>query len=181
MHAYRFRRATRLLFVLLAAAILAGCATSGTPVANSGPSHPVGNPDGSLTLVVSPQVRWTDSGLYLMAGDKVKVSAQGTWGETPGVERGPDGGDAGVFGSGYWGVQRIVPTAPWGALLAKVGGAPAFVVGTQNTFVATQEGELLFACNDGAGQQAKAHGELTLRIEITPHAQVLAPSPAILR
>jgi len=107
--------------------------------------------DGKDQIAVDARAGWVRTGVNVRAGEKIHFSATGIWGESPGVNRTADGGQAGIFGTGYWGVERPDGYAPWGALLGRVGGS-IFLIGSDNIVTIPQDGELMLGINDGQGQ-----------------------------
>jgi hypothetical protein len=81
------------------------------------------------------------------------------------VDRSADGGQAGIFGSGYWGVERRVPDAPWGALVGRVGTA-RFLIGSSAVITMPEDGELMLGINDGDINLMDNHGFQTVKIQL---------------
>lgn len=96
-------------------------------------------------VVVAGDQPWTDTGLDLVPGKKVTVSASGEVFANATVSGGPDG----VPGRPEWSVYNLVPEAQHVALIGKVGedGSP-FLVGAETSFVARVEGRLFLGPND---------------------------------
>jgi hypothetical protein len=154
--------------VLLVAGLMVGCATPQQP------TKPVETqpetkrlPDGSYEINVDARAGWVSTTIELKEGQTVKIHAEGQWGESRGVNRTADGGQAGMFGSGYWGVSPLVPgPAAWGALVGRVGGGPAFLIGSRYTLKVDRTGLLQISINDGLAQMADNHGAMRVYIEV---------------
>ncbi len=130
------------------------------------PSDPVvKKKGGSMKVRVSARADWVTVG-KVKKGETLRFKAKGQWGESPGVVRSADGGQAGIFGSGYWGVRRVNPRAPWGALVGRIGNQ-SFVVGQATLIEARSDGLLQLSINDGLGRRDDNHGVLTVTMERT--------------
>lgn len=116
-----------------------------------------------MTARISAKADWVTIG-EITEGEMLEFQATGEWGESPGVKRTADGGVAGMFGSGYWGVKAVNPEAPWGALVGRVGNQ-SFVVGQANLVKVTQRGLLQLSINDGLGSRQDNHGFMTVSIK----------------
>jgi hypothetical protein len=116
-------------------------------------------------VTVDARAPWVATGIQVKSGQKIRFSADGMWGDSPGVNRGADGGQAGIFGSGYWGVERRVPDAPWGALVGRVGTA-RFLIGSSAIIIMPEDGELMLGINDGDYNLMDNHGFQTVKIQL---------------
>ena len=116
-------------------------------------------------VTVDARAPWVSTGIEVKAGQKYQFTAIGVWGESPGVNRSADGGQAGMFGSGYWGVVPRLPGAPWGALLGRV-GTSIFLIGASATLPMQQDGVLLLGINDGDNNVSDNHGFQTVTIKL---------------
>jgi len=145
---------------------LVACATSPPNQTKPVASRVVaGSEAGTYVITLDARSEWFNTGIRVPEGAVMEFSADGTWGESPGVKRSPNGGDAGMFGSGYWGLHRIEPNAPWGALVGKL-GPRTFAIGSLNTITATQEGLLQLAINDALGQFQDNVGQIRIVFRI---------------
>ncbi|WP_405741480.1 LecA/PA-IL family lectin [Streptomyces sp. NBC_01525] len=61
--------------------------------------------------------------------------------------------------------QTVLPGAPVGALIARVGSGPWFAAGPSQTFSAQEDGEITVAYNDRPGMYGDNSGEYTASIE----------------
>lgn len=84
---------------------------------------------------------WTETGLALLPGDQVAISARGEIRHAPDSATGP-GGTAGLDLP-----TNVIPGVPHGALIGQVAGR-FFPVGRSATFAATVAGQLLLGIND---------------------------------
>lgn len=121
-------------------------AAGGNP---NNPSNTSGiNPTLEKSISILGTSRGTDTGIDLVAGDRVQITASGTViaGQRAGSV-GPDGGRVGVI-SAY-----PVPSVGVGALIGYIrlpngqAGTP-FVIGSQNTLTADTDGRLFLLVND---------------------------------
>lgn len=91
------------------------------------------------TIRVRADEQWTETGIYVRAGDRLEFRAEGyvSWGSGRG---GPDGGS----GGGYF---RPVTGAGVGALIGQV-GREVFFIGERASLRAPDDGELRLGVND---------------------------------
>jgi hypothetical protein len=94
---------------------------------------------------VSASQPWTDTGIWIQAGDTITLNAQGR------VQLSADGNDL-SSPAGAQSRRRAnnapVRDAPAGALLLRIGNAAPVVVGSERTIRATGNGELFLGVND---------------------------------
>jgi hypothetical protein len=159
------------IYVPLLAVLLAGCETPprqpSTPIETQPETKRL--PGGAYEVVVDARAGWVTTSLELKEGQTLKIRADGQWGESGGVNRSADGGQAGIFGSGYWGVYPLVPDPTrWGCLVGRIGGGPPFVIGSLSTTKVDRPGTLQLSINDGLGQMADNHGTMLVHIENAP-------------
>ena len=144
--------------------ILTGCGSPVVPLPIQ-PANVTTIGSNAYQVTVDARAPWVQTGINVKAGQKVTFVATGIWGESPGVNRTADGGQAGIFGSGYWGVIPRLPGAPWGALLGRV-GTSIFLIGVAATLPMPQDGELLLGINDGDNNLSDNHGFQTVKITV---------------
>lgn len=129
---------------LLCSGLLVGLLGSCAPPQNyAGEATNVSRGNMERTLVdVSSKTAWQDSGVYLNAGETIRVSATGKWSPWPllGLWSGPEGNSA-------WKGQ--VPFIPASALMGRLGvdGKP-FYIGAGMVLTAKKGGRLYLAMND---------------------------------
>jgi hypothetical protein len=114
------------------------------------------------TIRVSSQQRWTDTGLDLRNGDLLEVRADGT------IVLSDGGNDtataAGAF-SGRRADGSLIPTASAGALIARIGDGPAFLIGSEQwSQRVSRSGRLYLGINDD--HLADNRGELRVQLSI---------------
>ncbi|HYU80029.1 MAG TPA: hypothetical protein VEK56_13650 [Vicinamibacterales bacterium] len=100
---------------------------------------------GGQTVRVDARVRWTDSGIYVRAGDTINFHAEGV------VQMSPDANDTATPEGSR--VGRKAPDAPArdqaaGRLLARIGDSGPLVLGPGGQWRAATSGELYFGIND---------------------------------
>jgi hypothetical protein len=98
--------------------------------------------------LVDVTTAWTNTGLWVDAGDTLLILGQGTF------EIGPDNWtDAwnvwNAWGRGACGGSGVpVPEAPSSSLIAKIGDNPGFYIGGFRVFTADNSGDLYLGLND---------------------------------
>jgi hypothetical protein len=165
-----FRRVSGLGFVCLAVVALlvgTGCVVYPPPYTPIKPANVTSLGSNTFQITVDARAPWVATGIIVKAGQKYKFTAQGVWGESPGVVRTADGGPAGIFGTGYWGVIPRVPGAPWGALVGRVGTA-RFFIGQSAVLPMPEDGELMLGINDGDDSLGDNYGFQTVTVQLVP-------------
>jgi len=115
-------------------------------------------------IVVSPKVRWTETGIFLREGEVVRLESSGV------VQLSTDPADNGDSGGVHSG--RHAPNAPLasrvaGALIARVGDSAPIFVGRNTTLRAPVRGQLYFGVND----DTLADNKGSFRVRIVPGAR----------
>ena len=115
------------------------------------------------TVRVNSQLRWTDTGVTVRAGDVITFNSQGQ------IQMSDNGADlAGPAGAGS---RRIAPDAPVkgviaGALIGQIGGYPPFAIGDQRSITAPVSGRLYLGVNDD--HLPDNRGEFTVSVGVQP-------------
>ena len=110
---------------------------AGGPLNESGASTP---------LVVPAEDRWTNTGIAVNAGDRLRFSANGTIGMSEG---GGDLADPAGARSGRRAANAPMPNAPAGALIGRIGNGAPFLIGSNTgPIAAPQAGRLYLGVND---------------------------------
>jgi Ca2+-binding EF-hand superfamily protein len=107
---------------------------------------PIGSTGASRPLMVDAAERWTDTGIFVQAGQVLRFQANGT------VQLSEDGNDvADPQGarSGRRAPNAPLPNAPAGALIARIGYGQAILIGAGNSEIrAPRAGRLYLGVND---------------------------------
>ncbi|MCL6563080.1 MAG: hypothetical protein K6U87_08740 [Firmicutes bacterium] len=150
------------------------------PVSHSGAGstalgpHLVGVTAKTVTLHLDGNRPWTDSGLYLTAGETVRVQASGTIDNGsiyPQVATNGPNGQGLVTPSGGCTAavtpQRgfIAPGLPCWSLIARVGTGEPFWIGTSATWTVHTPGELWFGVNNNVFGSSR--GGWTVSVEVS--------------
>jgi len=97
-------------------------------------------------VVLDPRERWTDTGLDVIAGDRLSFDAEGTLQLSDG---GPDTASPSGAASGRRAASAPLPRAAAGALIARIGGSAPLLIGNQRTIArAPVSGRLYLGVND---------------------------------
>jgi hypothetical protein len=96
-------------------------------------------------IAVNPTQRWTDTGMWVEAGDMVTFDGEGS------IEMSGNNGDTATPAGSR--IGRRAPDAPLrnqpaGILIARIGNAATFAVGDRRTVRAPVSGELFLGVND---------------------------------
>jgi hypothetical protein len=132
----RFTEKTGILIALavLVVALLAWLALLPTPKSKA------------IEMFVEANKGWTDTGLELLSGQSVVISASGTvntFGGEPGRNTGPSG-------EIYLCIESdcFMQNAGFGALVARISSGSPFKIGSKLSFIADRKGKLYLAIND---------------------------------
>jgi Ca2+-binding EF-hand superfamily protein len=125
-------------------------------------TSPIGTSGTSAPIIVASTNRWTDTGIWVRAGDMITFNATGT------IEMTGESGDpADPTGSrtGRRAPGAPLPNEPAGILLARIGSANPVAVGRSNQLRAAVDGRLYLGVNDD--HLADNHGEFRVTVSIT--------------
>ena len=116
-------------------------------------------------LDVPGDKQWTDSGIDLLAGDQLVITATGSI-EILGKQCGPEG-----LARGWMDLLRVppVPDAGHGALIGRVGNTEAaqpFAIGQRREMRVAYDGRLFLGINEQSSEQAD--GKFHVKVQITP-------------
>ncbi|HEU4892258.1 MAG TPA: hypothetical protein VFT47_11960 [Vicinamibacterales bacterium] len=117
-------------------------------------------------LMVAATRRWTSTGLYVRAGDVIRIESAGT------VQLSADAADTsspGGAGSGRRAPSAPMPDRPAGGLIARIGNSDAVFVGAEPTFRANGSGQLYLGVNDD--ELADNRGEFRVKIAAPPRGR----------
>jgi Ca2+-binding EF-hand superfamily protein len=105
----------------------------------------VGTSGGSQTVRVNSQLRWTDSGLMVRAGETVTLDASGTIAMSDNAQ---DTATPGGSTTGRRAADAPILDRPAGALVARIGDYGPIFIGTGRSLNAPVSGRLYFGVND---------------------------------
>ncbi|MCX7819592.1 MAG: PEGA domain-containing protein [Kiritimatiellae bacterium] len=128
------------------------------------------------TVTVDAQSVWTDSGIAVRRGDRVRLSIEGEWScGARGEMTGPQGYDPRDLRFSHYylagsGAPKQLESAPYGALLVRIGTNSPMAVAGSRGFVASAEGPLLFDINESTDPSHRRNnrGALKLKISVQP-------------
>ena len=140
-------------------ALLAGIVLGRTIEAQTSQADPV-----FQIATISAYRSWQDTGVSVTAGQKVSILASGRWmNQMDGDLYGPGGSDRKDR-------LAIMPSAPVGVLIGRIGDSTPFVVGEGTTFVVATSGKLQLAMNDWPNKKpGESRGRL--HVAITSYSQ----------
>jgi len=113
------------------------------------------NPDRTTKVTVSANLEWQSTGVQLVAGQSVTISASGQMNLHPGVA--PDTGPGGRDGDIDCPISGVNPdlcpiaNQPYGMLVGRLGESETFAIGTGTTYTAQSNGVLFLIANDHEG------------------------------
>lgn len=112
-------------------------------------------------VIVSPKVRWTNTGIYVRQGDLVRIVATGV----VQLSTNPaDNGGPGGLHSGRHAPSAPLPGRVAGALIARVGNSAAIFIGADPSFRAPASGPLYLGVNDD--ELSDNRGDFRVRISV---------------
>lgn len=117
----------------------------------------------NVTILVASQVPWTDSGVEIAKGDELIIQAYGKWlyDPRPQYETTADG----IYAGGQ------------GALQAKIGDNPPFVVGSSFSIVSKQEGKLALGMVECDTPSCYQNNYGNLQADVVVNEQEAKPVP----
>ncbi|HYN15876.1 MAG TPA: DUF4197 family protein [Terriglobales bacterium] len=121
--------------------------------------------------------QWTDTGIELVPGDRVVITAAGSIQNSAGQAAGPEG-----FARGWRDLLRALPVngAGGGALIGRTGDPAAavpFLVGASKELTVTSPGHLFLGINQPAGEQSG--GSFHMNVKLVPaETQAAGAQPA---
>ncbi|MGH9789315.1 MAG: hypothetical protein ACRD4U_11510, partial [Candidatus Acidiferrales bacterium] len=142
-----------------------GGTTTTTPAPPPPPMH-TGSRQSRYDVDVSSTTEWVDTGIDVVTGDTLRISAEGTINYTTSKTCGPDGGKR-----EWQDLIRALPVndAGRGALVGIIGDgtvAKAFLVGSKYEGAVKSTGRLYLGVNDDDYKNNK--GSFRVRVEIVP-------------
>jgi Ca2+-binding EF-hand superfamily protein len=95
------------------------------------------------TIAIGGDRQWVDTGINIQAGQMVTINANGQ------IRVARDGGVMTAAGTASGRTDgATIPSAPVGALLARIGNTPAMLIGEARTFRSARGGRLYLGVND---------------------------------
>lgn len=151
-------------------------AAPGTPVAPSSPAALAKTRKLAYELDVPGASQWTDTGIDVLPGDRLTVTATGNIQSSAAQASGPEG-----FARGWRDLLRALPVngAGGGALVGRIGAAAAtvpFLVGASKQLTVNTGGRLFLGINQLAGEQSS--GSFHVNVRIVPADKAAAGVPA---
>src|SRR5262249_25154041 len=130
------------------------------------------------SAVVPATKQWTQTTNVVQRGDHLQISASGEWSTGPAAASGPTG-PAGY--AGRTSRSALLPTAPLGALIGKIGpnGQP-FLIGARYDGQAGEAGPLFLTINDDLQGYGDNQGRMSVSVRTSAGAageQASAPAP----
>jgi hypothetical protein len=117
-------------------------------------------------LMVAATRRWTSTGVFVRAGDVIRIESAGT------VQLSADAADTsspGGAGSGRRAPSAPMPDRPAGGLIARIGNSATLFVGADPTLRANASGQLYLGVNDD--DLADNRGEFRVKIAVPPRGR----------
>lgn len=124
------------------------------------------------TVKVDPQRIWADTGVTVNKGDRIRLSVEGEWGcGKQGELTGPAGYDPSQLKFSHYYMNprngpKQIDSAPYGALLVRIGTNKISHIGTLRGFIAGNAGPLLFDINEEADPAWRRDNRGVLQIKV---------------
>ncbi len=115
---------------------------------------------GTQTIAIRADLAWQNTGIVVKAGERVAISASGSW------SNGLDAAEFGPGGNGRSDPTSEVPSAPAGALVGQIGDWARFTVGDGTTMTAEKTGWLWLSMNDRLNGHDDNHGAVTVLVTV---------------
>ena len=123
-------------------------------------------PKGAYTIEVSGSKEWMDTNIDLRAGEKLRITAEGTITYAKGNHFGPEGIPRSIKDVIH---QYAVPNGAHGELIGRLGSgdaAEAFEVGASATYIAPVAGRLFLGINQSMRDAEGATGNFQVKVEV---------------
>ena len=121
------------------------------------------------TFDIDSTEHWVDTGIMLKANRRYKLVASGQWKDAS-IVTGPDGYDSANLLQRSTEKLRRMPDAHWFALIGALDRRKEtqFLIGSELTYDATENGQLTCFANDLLGFYGNNHGSITLTVTELP-------------
>ena len=96
------------------------------------------------TIIVDGKKTWTDTGIDVVKGQKISITATGTVYANATVSGGPEG----IFNRPDWDTYCVIKGKPHVGLIMKIGNGPAVFVGKALNYTAPLSGRIYLGVND---------------------------------
>jgi hypothetical protein len=116
----------------------------------------------SRTYLILANLGWDSVGMYVRPGQQFEISATGSW------SNGPEGNPIGPAGGDGFDPASILPSAPIGTLIGRIGYNQPFEVGEHALLTADYGGELYLRMNDDPGALSDNTGSLEVTVALGP-------------
>jgi hypothetical protein len=118
------------------------------------------------TVTVDSKKGWQNTGVFIIKGDRVKITSSGKWSILP---TGNDNWSApqGYKYNPFGGCAPLVVSANWAALVYKIGDGIPEAAGDQVSFTSEDNGELQLSINDCPGTFYDNRGSVESTITIS--------------
>jgi Zn-dependent protease with chaperone function len=153
-------------------------AAAGSPASVSSlPAAPAKTRKLAYELDVPGASQWTDTGIDLVAGDRVVITAAGSIQTSAAQASGPEG-----LARGWRDLLRALPVnnAGGGALIGRIGDSAAAVpllVGASKELTVNSPGRLFLGINQSTGEQSSGSFRVTVKL-VPAETQAASPQPA---
>ncbi len=114
--------------------------------------------EGVYTVTIDARELWQDTAVLATEGQRFFISARGDWTNKRGGDRFGPGGSRRIVGG------TIMPEAPVGVLLGRIGDSAPFVVGESRLTTAPSSGRLQLVMNDWTDDRSDVEGSVTVKI-----------------
>lgn len=136
-----------------------------TPAQNVAPTEGP-PPTASYEIDLPASKQWVDTNIDLRAGEKLRITAEGSAAYTQGKSFGPAGLPRSVVDVVH---EYAVPEGAHGAVIAELGSGPAalpFLVGKSKEYEAPVAGRLILGINQSMKDAERSEGGFHVRIEV---------------
>jgi hypothetical protein len=168
-----------LLATMVTGAARAQSEQQSAPPATAAEGNNASNREDSYTLEVSGSKQWRDSGIDLRAGEKLRITAEGTITYAKGNQFGPEGIPRSLADLIH---QYAVPNGGHGELIGRLGSgdaASAFEIGASATYTAPVAGRLFLGINQSMADAAGATGSFQVKIDVLNEGLSTADATAV--
>jgi len=126
----------------------------------NGEMTPSDIPAETISAEIFANLAWQPTGAIVKAGEKITIQTSGAWKHSePELSYGTGGTE-------WMDTNSVLPSAPVGSLIARIGRGQPFEIGTRSTFVVDRAGPLQLSMNDSNGMFGNNEGSLVVQLDL---------------
>src|SRR5215207_3192110 len=126
----------------------------------NGEMTPSDIPAGTISAEIFANLEWQPTGAIVKAGEQITIQASSRWKHSEAES------SYGPGGTEWIDTNSVLPSAPVGSLIARIGRGQPFEIGTRTILVADRAGPLQLSMNDSIGMFGNNEGSLVVQLDL---------------